>query len=516
MGKISYSKKMILGFGLILLFLVMLGSIGFFKVAESQKTISELSETHLPLIKLVSTISKSAAEQELSVMQYALMQDDAYLLKFNDTNEFVSFLLEEAEVFVNSEPRLVGAGWLKQIEKMVIKHDYFFNKCNKLINAIKTGKPQEEWNPIIDEISVLSKAMMDDIVAFMDMNDSESAKAGARAKNTSVSARTTIGVVGSSAVLLGILIVILMTLSITRPMKKIIRGLNKNARRVSSMSNQVSQSSQSLFEGSAQQAASIEETSSSLEEMATMTRQNFKNAGLADRLMQEADTVVKRANKSMTALIGSMTGISKASEETSRIIKTIDEIAFQTNLLALNAAVEAARAGEAGAGFAVVADEVRNLAMRASEAAKDTAELIEGTVKRVGHGSVLVEQTNGAFRQVAESTGRVGELVEEIAVASDEQFRGMNQLISTVTEMDKVTQDTTANAEASASVAEQLSAQAKEMNAFVSQLSAMVEREEPSVARKISFAHHWRLFKSKKRPQLQSPGDRTKLRRNES
>ena len=139
--------------------------------------------------------------------------------------------------------------------------------------------------------------------------------------------------------------------------------------------------------------------------------------------------------------------ISKASEETSKIIKTIDEIAFQTNLLALNAAVEAARAGEAGAGFAVVADEVRNLAMRAAEAAKNTADLIEGTVKKVQDGSLLVATTNDAFSQVKESTTQVGNLVSEITEASKEQSSGIEQVNIAISEMDKVVQQNAANAE---------------------------------------------------------------------
>jgi methyl-accepting chemotaxis protein len=131
--------------------------------------------------------------------------------------------------------------------------------------------------------------------------------------------------------------------------------------------------------------------------MSSMTRQNAEHAQQADGLMQEANQVVRRANDSMVELDTSMNEISKASEETSKIIKTIDEIAFQTNLLALNAAVEAARAGEAGAGFAVVADEVRNLAMRAADAAKNTAQLLEGTVKKVNDGTALVSRTNEEF-----------------------------------------------------------------------------------------------------------------------
>ncbi len=271
---------------------------------------------------------------------------------------------------------------------------------------------------------------------------------------------------------------------IAKPINFIIEGLSEGANQVSDGSSQVSSASQSLAEGASVQAASIEETSSSMEEMSSMTKNNAKNASQADNLMQEANQVVETANESMSKLTHSMEDISKASEETSKIIKTIDEIAFQTNLLALNAAVEAARAGEAGAGFAVVADEVRNLAMRAADAAKNTAALIEGTVKKVNDGSELVSITNNAFSQVAESTVKVGDLVSEISEASKEQSTGIEQVNIAISEMDKVVQQNAANAEESASGSEEMSAQAVQLKDYVSKLVMLIRGTKKNQATK--------------------------------
>lgn len=271
-----------------------------------------------------------------------------------------------------------------------------------------------------------------------------------------------------------VFLVLYFSRTISLPIKMAVKNLNDSADQIASASMQVSSASQSLAEGASEQASAIEETSSSLEEMSSMTKQNAGNAGQADSLMKQANQIVHRANQSMTLLTDSMQKISEASDETSKIIKTIDDVAFQTNLLALNAAVEAARAGEAGAGFAVVAEEVRNLAMRAAEAARNTSELIEGTVKKVKEGSDLVVMTNDAFAEVAKSSEKVAGLVGEISAASNEQAQGIDQVNKAVAEMDKVTQQTAANAEESASASEELNAQAQQMKNISNELADII------------------------------------------
>ncbi len=273
---------------------------------------------------------------------------------------------------------------------------------------------------------------------------------------------------------------------IALPIGQVANDLNDGSEQVAAASSQVASASQSLAEGASEQASALEETSSSLEEMSSMTKQNADNAAQAKALTAQAKQIVGKVDEQMKHMVAAIQNVTKSSEETGKIIKTIDEIAFQTNLLALNAAVEAARAGEAGAGFAVVADEVRNLAMRAADAAKNTSSLIENTIVTVKNSRDLTEQTQNAFRENVEISVKIGQLIDEIAAASSEQAQGIGQIGKAVAEMDKVVQQTAANAEESASAAEEMNAQAMQMKKNVEQLVVTIDGESQTTVSSVS------------------------------
>lgn len=255
---------------------------------------------------------------------------------------------------------------------------------------------------------------------------------------------------------------------------KISHSLQSISVETSSAAEQVNVSSRELASTHSEQAASLEESSATLNELATLIEGNAEHAQKADQIMNAMSGIIDTANGVVAQLTQSMQSISQSSEETQKIIKTIDEIAFQTNILALNAAVEAARAGEAGAGFAVVAEEVRNLALRCAEASRNTADLLETADGKIKSGAQLIEGSQQTFEQLTANSVQVNELVSHISTASQEQSQGIGQINIAVAEMNEAVQRNAGQVEQSAQMSEQLRARAEEMHGLVSTLEGIV------------------------------------------
>ena len=340
--------------------------------------------------------------------------------------------------------------------------------------AENSRKAFSQMRESIDTMSGQMEARIDTQMATM-ADHGQTAQAQAARLNTSMSRANKLSLIAAALTFvfaLGVAIWRIRQLVVT--LIHIMEDLFNGSEQVVSASNQISAASQSLAEGATEQAAGLQETSSSLEEMASMTKQNANNAQRANALSSEARQAADTGTESMARMNRAIHDIQKSSDETAKIIKVIDDIAFQTNLLALNVAVEAARAGEAGKGFAVVAEEVRNLAMRSAEAAKNTANMIEESVKNARNGVEIAEEVGAVLAQIVQSIGQTTNLVGEIAAASQEQAQGIDQVNTAVAQMDKVTQQNAANAEESASASEELSAQAEGLNDIVNQLVRLV------------------------------------------
>ena len=269
----------------------------------------------------------------------------------------------------------------------------------------------------------------------------------------------------------------------TRALNEIMFNLNSSTDRVARGSAQISESSNLLSRGASEQAASLEEISSSMTQVGSQTSFNADNARQADVLSKEANRAAEKGNEQMNNMISAMNDINNSSREIGKIIKAIDDIAFQTNLLALNAAVEAARAGRHGKGFAVVAQEVRNLAGRSAGAARETSELIEEAMKNIEHGSEIVSLTADSLKEIMGRAAKVTDLVSDIATASNEQKSAITQINQGLTQVEQITVQNTANAEQTASMAEELAGQARFVRQLVSKFKLNRDRMEQDEAK---------------------------------
>ncbi|WP_404424160.1 methyl-accepting chemotaxis protein [Nibricoccus sp. IMCC34717] len=293
-----------------------------------------------------------------------------------------------------------------------------------------------------------------------------------------------------SGVVLGLIGAWFIIRRVTKPISRVSERLSAGANHTASASAQVTTASQSMAEGSSRQAASLEESSASLEEMASMTRKNAENAQSAKALANQTRQAADAGTEDMKQMKSAMAAIQASSSEISKIIKTIDEIAFQTNLLALNAAVEAARAGEAGLGFAVVADEVRSLAQRSVQAARETAQKISDATSKSEQGAKISEKVAKSLDEINNKARQVDELIAEIAVASQEQSQGIDQVARAVSDMDQVTQANAATAEETSAAATELSNQAAQLKEIIGELNNMVGGAGVALGEEVDSGEH--------------------------
>jgi len=371
------------------------------------------------------------------------------------------------------------------------KSETSFNNTHGVVLSVNEDKYNRIWENIIKEREIIRKTQdviyslwkdkqlltvkieQANIILKKSVQDAVNG-ANQRIKKIKQNGKViSIGTVITTVLLLAVFSILVIR-SITRLLNRVVVGLNQSAEKVATASANVLTASHQLAQRASEQSAAIEDSSSSLKKISAIIQKNADNSDQANTFMKDVSQVVEKAKISMKELTVSMEETGKAGEETFKIIKTIEDIAFQTNLLALNAAVEAARAGDLGAGFAVVADEVRNLASRSANAAKNTSELIKCTVAKVKNGSNFVLSANEAFSEVALKAAEAAELISEIAESSNEQDSGIKQVSSTVEEMDKVTQQNVSYSEKTASVSKEMNIQAEEMKGFVDLLVSLV------------------------------------------
>ncbi len=486
--RLTVGTRLMLGFSVMIVFLIIVGVSGYLSVKNINGNVDDLFTVRLPGMDYLIEADRD--------LQQLLVSERSMIFAAPDADVFKSLLKDYEENLKQSDERwnkyksLAATAREKEI---IPKYEQARREWEGISRKVIDGRlaNTEEGTKESIEITLgVAKAkfevMREYINELTELNLAEAQKAHDEAMKTYSNTRMILLIVIFVGILTGIGLIWMISRSVTKPLREVVDSMTDAANQVASASSEVASASQSLAEGASEQASALEETSSSLEEMASMTRQNADNAAQAKTLTGEAKHIVDKVGDQMNRMVTAIQEVSKSSEETGKIIKTIDEIAFQTNLLALNAAVEAARAGEAGAGFAVVADEVRNLALRSAEAAKNTSSLIENTIVTVKNSRDLTQQTQDAFRENVEISNKIGQLIDEIAAASSEQAQGIGQIGKAVAEMDKVVQNTAASAEESASASEQMNAQSMQMKSNVQQLVTIMEGDQNARSRSVS------------------------------
>ena len=343
----------------------------------------------------------------------------------------------------------------------------FLEKTENIQIVKKLGK---EKNRLTEELDGFSELVRNEISRKI-----SSANMSAKTRND-LTAAISSAIIGFSV----LIILFIIKRKIVSPVVRTIEESDRGIGQIFLSSEQIASLSQMLAQGTSEHAAASEMKSSALEEVSSMVRKNADNTGQADNFMKKAGQVIKKANDSMMILTYSMEEIILVGQETSKVVKMIDEIAFQTNLLALNASVEAARAGETGAGFAVVAGEVKNLAMRTAEATRNTSDLIEKTLEKIQIGGDIVSETRNIFAKVANFSDKIEKLIISIAGTSEEQAVRIEQISKAFTEIDKVAQDNAAIAEKSASASEKMRAQGEMIKNLINELRSLVSTKATS------------------------------------
>ncbi len=501
-------KRIVFGFSVVLLLLVFLAGSSYLLLVNIKSSVSEVDDKAIPGLVYASELKFLQGERVANILGHLLevtpegmAEREAKLATIKEQGEVL-----EADYAKQS---LTAQDEVDRKEYDVARGNYNTAR-EKVLELSRAGKKAEAIELNNKEVVPLRLVLNTKIDQIFQHKLQASKAASAHSNNLITTGLTILLVVSLVALAVGLTLAVIISRSLNNALRDVSSRLEGGSNQIASAAGQISSSSQDMAEGASAQAASIEETSASLEEIGSMTKRNADSAGQAQALsgetrvaaeegakrtaeMQQAMSAIQEASAEMA---GAIADIRASSNDVSKIIKTIDEIAFQTNILALNAAVEAARAGEAGAGFAVVAEEVRSLAQRSAEAAKETARLIEASVARSERGVEVNDRVSAQIGEIATKSatvlkslegivGKVREvdgLVTSIATASREQTSGIDQINVAVSQMDKITQSNAAVAEETASATQEMNTQTSELRAVVGVLTRLVSGRESTHA----------------------------------
>ena len=463
----------------LLLFLSGMAGYAWTRFDDISHRLTIIAQDDLPILANLADAEARMLEQALALSKLDGPKADQWAATFtklaHEVEEELSLVEKEIEHAIASSTDDVERAEFAQLateaRQIHQAHQAFDTAGEKFIAA---RKARQSTAAIAEEIEALELRMRTEFGRAIEYTKNQALHEAEISRAEAHDAEQFIVFVSLMAFVIGVTFTVTMSRALSRQLAGTAHQIDANAQQTAAASGQVACASQTLAEGASEQAASLEETSAALEELTSMVKRNADSAGQAQRLAGESRSAADRSAVEIAELQTAMSDIQESSMEIAKIVKSIDEIAFQTNILALNAAVEAARAGDAGMGFAVVADEVRNLAQRSAMSARETSEKIEAAITKSQRGVEIGARVSESFQQIATQAREVDRYVSEIAIASQEQAQGVQQINQAISQLDQVTQGNAASSEESASASTELNAQALSMREAVVSLMVLV------------------------------------------
>jgi len=467
----SLRVRLMTTFAAVVVLSSVVGAFAVLQLGRVNATHANVTRRALPGVRALGNIGLATARFRMATLQFVAASAAERAAASERMDKALEAIEHEQKLY---EP-LIASSFEKQTynEFMSAWSDYMMAHATAL-GLVMEGKAGAARAVMAGEAQTQFDAAAARLGALIEQNRINAEAAQATSEAIAYSARWWV-----VALLLGVLVASgalawVVIAGVNRLLGRVASDIAGSAEMLIATATDASRASEALSRSASDQASSLDEASSTMIQISSTTRTNARHAHDADALVTEADTLIRSSNVALEAMVTSMAGIEDASSRVTRIIRTIDEIAFQTNILALNAAVEAARAGEAGAGFAVVAEEVRRLAQRSAQAARDTATLIEESSDRAREGASRLAHVSSAVAAFTRQMSGVQALVQTIRTSSDEQMSGIDQVSRSVEGMTRTTQAAAASAEASATAGDRLSTQAEAARLQSRQLDALV------------------------------------------
>ena len=503
MDKLKVSTRLSLGFGILVLLMLMMGATSLIKVSAVQQALKLVVDDRVPKVAQINDIKGDVNQIARSMRNMVILSDAVEIKK--ELAKVEAAREANAQRLDRLKTQIVTDKGRTALAKVVEARGKYAPLQTKFAGLVADGKAEAAKTMLVSEVRSAQQAYFAALDDFLKFQSELMTQSAVDAEGQVASMTVAIWVLGVIALAVGVVTAVWIVRSLSRQLGgepgvaadlaravaqgdltarvdlkpgdrtslmahllemqsslvRVVSDVRQNSESVAAASSQISQGNNDLSQRTEEQASALEETAASMEQLGSTVKQNADNAKQANQLALGASTVAIKGGEVVSQVVDTMKGINDSSKKIADIISVIDGIAFQTNILALNAAVEAARAGEQGRGFAVVASEVRSLAGRSAEAAKDIKSLIGASVERVEQGSALVEQAGVTMTEVVASIKRVTDIMGEISAASVEQSAGVSQVAEAVSQMDQVTQQNAALVEESAAAAESLKTQAQ-------------------------------------------------------